>query len=247
MTDSIKIPFFHRFANVALRGVYRVLLQVDVRGLENVPSQGGFIIAINHNSFLDPLIPVVYVRPDVIPMAKIELFHSLLAPLLIGYGAYGVRRGEADMNALKYSLRILRAGHPMLISPEGTRTKTGELKEPHEGAAVIAVRSGVPILPVAMFGGKSFWSNLTRLRRTPIHAHIGKPLVLRDVPRKPSRQVLRAISDELMYYLAQMLPAKMRGLYADVDHFVPHYLVPQGATEIPPSTVHSKEVMPLPS
>lgn len=245
MPDDIAIPILHPVFNVALRAAYWLLLDVEVQGLENVPRTGPFIIAINHNSFLDPLIPIVYLRSDILPMAKVEVFQGIFAPIFWGYGAYPVRRGEADLNALKYSLRVLRAGHPMLISPEGTRSKTGELKEPHEGAAVIATRSGAPILPVAMWGGKLFWSNLKRVRRTKIHSRVGKPLKVQNLNGKPSRQVLRAITDELMYYLAAMLPPEMRGIYADVGDFKPHYLLPEAASETARGVARNKEVMPV--
>jgi 1-acyl-sn-glycerol-3-phosphate acyltransferase len=226
MKQQIHIPWFHHFANAGIQALLPVVLKLDVQGLEHVPRRGQLILAINHTNFLDPALAAAYVRPDVLPMAKVELFKFPASLICEGYGAFPVRRGEGDLAALRHALQVLREGHVMLISPEGTRTKSGTLEAPHEGAALIAVKSGAPILPVAMWGGKKFWHNLNRLRRTPVGMRVGEPLSVVPLQGKPTREILRAITDEVMYYIARLLPSEYRGRYSDVDHVRPRYVLP---------------------
>jgi 1-acyl-sn-glycerol-3-phosphate acyltransferase len=239
------MSWFHRFANAVLRVVIPRLLRVDLRGIEHAPKSGALIIAINHIAFIDPILAAVYVRDDVLPMAKAELFKFPIAPIFRGYGAFPVRRGEGDLGALKHALHLLKRGHALLISPEGTRTKSGTLEEAHEGTALIALRSHAPILPIAQWGAKNFWRNLARLRRTLINVRVGEPLAITPLNGKPSRETLRVITDEVMYYLARMLPPELRGKYMDVENFTPRYVFP--ARELVPSAAYGaeQEVMPL--
>lgn len=226
MKDAIRIPWFHFLANIAMYVAMRVTLDLDLQGIAYAPRTGPLLIVTNHTSFLDPLIPGVFVRRDVLPMAKEELFQTRWRPLFVGYGAFPVRRGQADLTALKNALRVLQSGHALLMAPEGTRARTGGLQQAHLGAALIAVRSGAPILPIAQWGGTAFFENLRRLRRTRVHLRVAPPMVVRPLERKPTREDLTAITDEIMYTLATMLPPAYRGLYANVAKFAPRYLVP---------------------
>ncbi len=244
MTSKIQIPWFHYFANAAMRAIFPLVLKLDIQGLERAPQQGGMIVATNHTVFLDPVLVSAHLRPDVLPMAKIEAFKLPFGLIFSGYGAFPVRRGEADLSALKRSLLILHENHAMLISPEGHRSESGALQNAHEGIALIAVKSGAPILPVALWGGKVFWHNLARFRRTPVGMRVGEPLVLVPFKGKPTREMLRAITDELMYYIARLLPPEYRGRYADVENVVPRYLRPQREVEM---EKESKEVVSLQS
>lgn len=245
MADITHIPWFHYFANAGLRVIYAVVLKMDRKGLENVPREGPLIVAINHTSFLDPIVAGAYVRDDVQPMTKIEAFESPFRWIFTGYGAFPVRRGEGDLSALKVALKVLKAGHAMLISPEGTRTKSGVLREAHEGIALIALRSGAPILPVAMWGGKALWSNLSRLRRTPVALRVGEPLVIRGLKTKATREELREVTDEFMYHLAELLPPEYRGAYSNLDTYTPRYLVPQNTQESTPDQQPKREPLPM--
>jgi 1-acyl-sn-glycerol-3-phosphate acyltransferase len=227
MKEPIQIPWFHYFANAGMRTIFPLLLKADMQGVERTPKNGPAIVAINHTCFLDPLLSISYLRQDILPMAKIELFEFPFGPVFHNYGAFPVRRGEGDLSAMRRALQILREGHMMLISPEGTRTKTGTLQAPHEGIALIAIKSGAPILPVAIWGGKMFWHNIKRLRRTPVGMRVGEPLAILPLQTKPTRELLRAITDELMYYIARMLPAEYRGRYSDVENVTPRYVMLQ--------------------
>lgn len=239
-------PAWRVLANNVMWVWMRGTMKLDLQGLENVPRTGPLLVLINHNSFLDPLVPCVFVRRDIFPMAKVEALNHYLGWTLKWYGAFPIRRGEGDVGALKQALRVLKEGHSMLMAPEGHRNPAGILQEGHEGAALLAVRSHAPILPVAMQGGAPYFDNLYSVRRTPITMRVGVPLMVSGLERKPSRDDLRVITDEMMYSLAALLPPQLRGRFADVDKFAPHYLLPYHVAAVtnPPMR---KEVMPLPN
>src|SRR5512142_3204700 len=111
MGQRVRFSWFHYFINWILRWVMAHALRLDVQGLERTPKTGPVIVAINHITFIDPVFGCVYIRPDVVPMAKVELFRLPLGPLFRYYGAFPVRRGEGDLSALKRALVVLREGH----------------------------------------------------------------------------------------------------------------------------------------
>lgn len=243
MNNERIISLFHPFANWVLRVWYRIILNLDMQGLENVPRSGPLIIVINHTHFLDPLIPTAYLRPDIYPMAKQEVFQGKWKWMFDAYGAFGVRRGEADLQAFRQAFKLLRAGHVILMAPEGTRAKVGGLQRAHEGAGLIAARMGAPILPVALWGGRSLVPNLKQFRRNPIHLRVHAPLIVNNQDKKFTREEVSTITDEIMYNLAGMLPPEYRGVYSDVANFAPRYLLPYHA--FAPNTGANTEVMPM--
>src|SRR5881227_310780 len=106
---------FYRFANIALRVAGPLWVDLQVHGLELVPRTGPLIVAINHTSFLDPMLVGAVMPRDVMMMAKAEAFgERFLGPLVKWYGAFPIRRGEVDREALKKSLEVLRAGEALL-------------------------------------------------------------------------------------------------------------------------------------
>ena len=137
-----------------LRGLYRL----RVRGKENLPSSGGFVLTCNHVSSFDPwplgmpLWPKRWLRF----MAKSELYWGPLRLILDGAGAFKVRRGQADVEAIETAVRLVREGHSVVMFPEGTRRTKGLLKtreaRPRTGAARIALEAGVPLVPAAVTG-----------------------------------------------------------------------------------------------
>lgn len=207
-------PWFYYFANWALRGVFRVILRVDIQGVENVPRRGALIVCISHSSFIDPVLMGTYLPREVVPMAKIEAFdYPILGACIRWYGAFAVRRGEVDVRAFKNALAVLQNGMALVIAPEGHRSETGALQRGREGAITLALRSGAPLLPVAVWGGKGLWRNLARLRPTPMYIRIGKPLVVTTT--KPTREQIGEMADELMLAIAALMPRELHGYYRD--------------------------------
>jgi len=210
-------PWFYYLANRALRVVFALILRVELRGVENVPRSGALIVAISHSSFIDPVVIGAFLPREVVPMAKIEAFdYPILGALIRWYGAFAVRRGEVDVRAFKNALAVLRRGLALVIAPEGHRSETGALQRGREGAIILALRSGAPLLPVAVWGGKPLWKNLARLRPTEMHIVVGKP-VLPSVSN-PNREQIAAMSDELMLRIAALMPRELHGYYRDWAH-----------------------------
>ncbi len=237
-------PWFYYFANRALRLAFRLVLRLDVRGVENIPSEGPLIIAISHSSFLDPLLVGPNFPRDITPMAKIEAFdYPVLGWVVRSYGAFPVRRGEADLNAFKMALKILARQHAMVIAPEGHRSDNGALQRGREGAIMLSLRSGAPILPIAVWGGKALWKNLAHLRRTPMWFYVGEPVVPVLPETKATREQMAAMSDELMMRIARMMPEALRGYYTDPSLVTTHYLQPLGASTRAHPAVEEKEVV----
>ncbi len=237
-------PRFYYFGNWFLRNAFRLVLRVELRGLENVPREGALIVAISHSSFLDPLLAGAYLPRDIIPMAKIEAFNYPVLGLIVKfYGAFPVRRGEADMSAFKTALRVLLAGNAMVMAPEGHRSESGALQQGREGAIMLSLRTGAPILPVAVWGGKSFWKNLSRAKRTPMWFHVGPPVLPQVATTKPTRERIAQMSDELMFCIADQMPPELHGYYAGKTRTTFHlqsYRAVDSNASIAPS---SKEVV----
>jgi 1-acyl-sn-glycerol-3-phosphate acyltransferase len=221
--------WFYHLANVVLRGLFAILLDYQVTGVENVPQTGPLIVAINHTSFLDPLLVGVFIPREVTMMAKVELFRTPVFGLIVRlYGAFPIRRGEVDRQAIRKAMEVLRGGGALLMAPEGTRGGTEQLQQGHHGVTMIALHTGAAILPVAIWGPKHFWSNVARLRRTRVGMAVGEPFTLKSEAAKPSREEMRAMTDEIMYRLAALLPPEVRGVYSDLTAARKDHLLPLG-------------------
>ena len=154
--------------------------RLRARGVENLPD-GGFVLAANHTSNFDPWplgIPFLP-RRQLRFMAKSELFNPVLAPVLHASGAFKVRRGEGDVEAIRTAAELVRAGEIVVMFPQGTRQRKGLRKKhqprPHSGAARIALSAGAPLVPAAISGT----DRLSRLG--PLRVAYGPPLDLSDL------------------------------------------------------------------
>lgn len=185
--SSVRSWFFHPGAAL-IAGAARLLWGLRVEGAENVPRSGPFIVVSNHCSNLDP--PFIgwatghQVGRVVHFMAKMEMRSwPFIGWLATQSGTYFVRRGEGDRNAQRFSLDALADGRPIALFAEGTRSRDGRLREFKSGAAFLAIRSGAPILPVAISGshrifpGRSRWPHATRLV-----VRVGAPVTLSAQP-----------------------------------------------------------------
>ncbi len=203
-----------------LRWVLRLLLRwlchVEVIGLENVPRQGGAILAVNHLSRIDP--PLVYAlveRDDVTALVaeKYRNYPGFNWVINLVKGIY-INRGEADISALRQARDYLQAGGILGVAPEGTRSRSAALIEAKTGVAYLADKAGVPVIPVAISGTERAIAQWLRLRRPRIRIQFGKALYLPPVGRGQREATLRRNTDEIMCQIAAMLPAQYRGVYA---------------------------------
>ena len=137
-----------------------------VVGLENVPQTGGFIAVSNHASNFDPPILAAAVCRPVAFMAKEELFRvPVLKQIIRTYGAYPVKRGASDRSAIRAALASLQAGWGVGIFLQGTRTKDGSVTKPKSGAALIAAKAQVPLIPISLIGTEKILKGKSPLPR----------------------------------------------------------------------------------
>jgi 1-acyl-sn-glycerol-3-phosphate acyltransferase len=215
-----------------IKGLMRVLCRVDDAQLARVPDQGPLIIVANHVNFLE--VPLIYTHLQPRPLtgfAKVEAWDNpFIGALFSMGGAIPLYRGEADLVAFRQALKALEAGRILALAPEGTRSGHGRLQRGRSGVVLLALRSGVPLLPLVYYGGELFWRNLTHLRRTDFHIVVGQPFYLDAGGGKVTRQVRQQMIDEVMYQMAALLPPAYRGVYSDLTAATEAYLrFPPGA------------------
>jgi 1-acyl-sn-glycerol-3-phosphate acyltransferase len=166
---------------VLSRPLVKVLFRLRATGRENVPDEGGLVLAANHWSNLDPwpLGLPLYPKRFLRFMAKSELFRFPLGPIVTAGGAFCVHRGESDAQAIATAVELCREGHVVVMFPEGTRRQKGLRKKYearwHSGAARIALEADVPLVPAAISGTE----RLARLG--PFRVAYGQPIALEDL------------------------------------------------------------------
>jgi 1-acyl-sn-glycerol-3-phosphate acyltransferase len=218
---------FQRFANVILRFLIKLLLDCEVEGLENLPEEGPLIAMQNHMISIDTVIGAAFIDREIMGMSKVENYNNPLVSVVFkAYGTFPVRRGEVDRQAFRTSLAVLREGKILMVAPEGTRSRTHTLQKGKDGLSYIAVKSGAPILPLAIWGQEEFWNQLRRLRRTRVRVVFGKPFALDPGEGKLTREQLSQMTHEMMYRIAELLPAEYRGYYSDLSAATEEYVRP---------------------
>jgi 1-acyl-sn-glycerol-3-phosphate acyltransferase len=214
---------FYPFARAVMMAIARTC-RFERHGLENVPPTGPFIVAANHQSYIDPPMVGLITRRPLSYLAQEELFSlPLLRSIIPRLNAHPIRRGHADLRALRTGLRILASGRPLVLFPEGMRSPDGRLMEPKLGIALLALHSGAPVLPVALDGTNRVlpvWSTSDgQVRVYPrgrpfalpmkFAIRVGKPLTFDSLygrhhwAREEHEAVARAIMDALADLLGQ--------------------------------------------
>ena len=174
-------------SNLLVFPLFRILFRGRVSGRRNVPMQGSLVVVANHGSHLDPpLLGHALGRP-VAFMAKAELFRvPLLGPLIRALAAYPVKRGASDREAIRIATARLNEGWATGVFLDGTRQADGRINQPLPGAALLAARSGSPLLPVAIINShRALGTGQSLPRLVPIQLRIGEPLPPPASRRKP--------------------------------------------------------------
>jgi 1-acyl-sn-glycerol-3-phosphate acyltransferase len=202
------------------------VLGVDYRFRSAVPERGPLIVVANHINFLEAPIVYTHLRPrPVVGFAKAENWQNpLLRPLAELWDTIPVHRGEADVTAIRRALAVLRDGGILGVTPEGTRTGDGRMRRGRPGVALLALRSGAPIQPMACHGHEAFWTNVRRLRRTDFVMTVGSPFRLIAPEGRSTSDVRQRMVDEVMYQLSALLPVRYRGDYHDLAEATEEYL-----------------------
>ena len=169
---------FYRFARAILLSICKVVFRVHVVGKARVPPKGAYIVAPSHRSGFDIPFAAFITRRSIRFLAKEELFANTGSErLFTALGAIRVERGTADRGALRALEGALAAGHPVAVFPEGTRRSGAEIGPLFDGAAYLAVKLGVPIVPVGIGGSEAILAKgkkLPRIRRVAVS--VGRPL-----------------------------------------------------------------------
>jgi 1-acyl-sn-glycerol-3-phosphate acyltransferase len=207
----------HKIFRFFVRLILGTIARVEVSGFENLPP-GGFVVAANHIGRLDAALAYyVLNRPDIIMVVaekyeKYALFRWLVK---LTNGMF-VDRYNSDIHAIRETLRRLQQGQVFTITPEGTRSKSGNLIEGKPGGTYLAWKAGVPIIPVALTGTEDavVVEHLTHLKRLKVRIIAGKSFILPPVKGKDRDAAMLRYTDEVMCRIASLLPPDRRGVYA---------------------------------
>lgn len=220
--DLIVLPrltFSRRAFRLIFRGAMRLLggslMKVTVKGLENFPKKGPALIVGNHSGNADVVIGSGFLPYSIDWIGKIENRddHWLAGPAFRAYGFIWIHRGKPDRRAMRVALEALAEGRMIVMSPESRQTLTGGLEEGTDGATFLALKSGAPVVPVAMTGtqNSNIYGSLKKWKRAEVGLMVGKPFYIEEqaVRRNTMREGTRRIMEEI----ARLLPEEYRGKY----------------------------------
>ena len=187
-----------------------------VLGREQIPAEGPLLVAANHLNLADPPIMGCSINRQAMFMAKEELFlHRIQRYIVRNYGAFPVRRGGMNREALRFAEKWFDKGKALIVFPEGRRSMEAQIVDAFSGSALIAVRNRVPILPVGIYGTEKITGLTWWLRRPRITVNIGRPFNLPSVNGKITKEQLAEFTHSIMAHIAELLPGEYRGQYGE--------------------------------
>lgn len=203
-----------KFCYVALSALRPLFCALRIEGVENVPRQGGVVLACNHPGGMDSFVLGFASPRQVFYMAKRELFniHPVVSFLLHRIGAFPINRGAHDTAAIEYSVDLLKKGFVLGMFPEGTRNRGKPMRRGKSGAVRIAIEAGVPVVPVAVLGIPHLHRNCYNpFKRTKLSVQFGQPVMF---PPGTVEEV-QEYTTEIMLEVARMMPPELRGHYEE--------------------------------
>ncbi len=208
-----------KVAAIIIHAILRTICKVDSKEIKKIPIKGPYIIAVNHINFLEvPMIFTHLLPRKVVGIVKKETWKSgLIKWIATKWEAISVDREGQTTETFRQSKKVLRDGYFLIIAPEGTRSKDGKLRLGKPGVISIALRSKVPIIPVAHFGGKDIIKNLKSFKRTKFTFKVGTPIIFHP-EGKVDQDKRKYFTDQLMYRLAELLPEENRGIYSNLKN-----------------------------
>lgn len=210
-----KAQIFRAIAVPAVRIMYHILSRPQVHGLENVPAQGPYLITANHLSYYDPpcLLVMWPYLVEAIGASDMMTDGRFMSRMINGYNTLPAHREAVDAHLLRTALNVLKCGRALYIAPEGARNPAG-LGVAKSGAAYIALKANVPIVPVAITGTDRIFPELRKGRRQKVEMVIGAPYRLPNLPPAQRRHALAECTQLIMQRIAVLLPPGLRGVYA---------------------------------
>ena len=203
------------FTTLIVKISIRVTCHIHAEDMHKFPMKGPLIVISNHTGQIEVPALFALLQPRKFTgWAKVETWDNWFLNWVFNtWGMIPIRRGEADTSALRKAEEALEKGMIFGIAPEGTRNKTGRLLRAYPGAVLLAVRTGVPVIPLAHWGGEVYLKNLKRLKRTDFHLRVGEPFRLKIEGVKMTKEIRQQIADEMMYRVAELMPQEYRGAY----------------------------------
>jgi 1-acyl-sn-glycerol-3-phosphate acyltransferase len=189
--------------------------------------EGPLIIASNHINSLDAPVGFSHLHPrPLTAFVKTETWDNLFLKFLFtAWDAIPIKRGEVDFTAFRLAEEALAQKKIVIVAPEGTRSKHGRLNQGYPGIALLAIRSGAPILPVVFYGNENI-KGLRLGRRTDMVIKVGKLFKIQLNGRALDRENRLQMTNEIMYEIARILPEENRGIYSDLTKTKNEFLVP---------------------
>lgn len=212
--------------NVPIKLALRTFLKIDDSEVKKIPQKGPLILATNHINSFDAPVGFTHLHPrDLTAFVKVETWDNPVLKVLFDvWKGIPVHRGEVDFAAFNMAQQALADEKIMIVAPEGTRSGDGKLNKGFPGIVLLALRSGVPILPVVFYGNENVNKNLKLLRRTKMIIRVGEPFSINFNDQPLSRDFRQDVTDEIMYQIAALLPAEYRGVYSDLSKATTRHL-----------------------
>jgi 1-acyl-sn-glycerol-3-phosphate acyltransferase len=206
---QVKMDRVYGLCHYAIGVLFDILFRGEVDGVANLPKSGGFLLAANHASFLDPPLIGCHVPRQISYFARKTLWKPGIASWWLDeVGTIPVDRdGGQDVSAIKRVLKALQQDRALILFPEGTRTLDGNLQPAKPGVGFIAVKTQVPVVPVRIFGSFEAFGKGGRFRPGPVSVVFGKPLLPRDYDDpKAGKERSQLASERIMAQIAKLQP-----------------------------------------
>ena len=195
---------YYNSCRIAANLLYMALCRGRVFGKHNVPKTGGVLLVCNHQSFFDPILATLALPRECSYMARDTLFHNpWFRKLITSLNAFPVKRGTADIGAIKETLRRLKDGGLVNVYPEATRTQDGSVRPMQSGVVLIARKARVPLVPGMILGAYEIWPRQAKYPKLgPVIVAYGEPLLPEDMTGK--------VDDECIEIVRQRIIALMK-------------------------------------
>ena len=223
MSDTYNVPLKFQFSRPVLkaifRGIFHLLGRVTITGKEHIPYGTRYVVAMNHVSIYDPPLIGSFWPEQLEIIGASDVFEKpVQGQVLKAYGVIPVHRGEYDRALFMKIIKVIQAGYPLLIAPEGGRSHVPAMQRAMPGVAYIIEQTRVPVVPVGLVGTtEDFWQRARRGERPALEIRIGKPITLSEITAKGAEKhaARQHNADLVMRHLAGLLPEEYRGVYAE--------------------------------